>query len=183
MPILFLAAYACSGLASLIYEVAWTRLLTLYMGHGLAAASTVVAAFMGGLAAGSFLGGRVAPRLTPARTLYTYIALELTVAAIAIVVPYELAALTPLLVWSYRNGAAGFLFSSIRLVSCLTVMFVPALALGATFPIAVRWFVRSGEASFSPPASTVRSFWPGAMWQAEQLPALNTSRPLARSGW
>ncbi|PYQ88899.1 MAG: hypothetical protein DMG03_03055 [Acidobacteria bacterium] len=146
MPILFLAAYACSGLASLIYEVAWTRLLTLYMGHGLAAASTVVAAFMGGLAAGSFLGGRVAPRLTPARTLYTYIALELTVAAIAIVVPYELAALTPLLVWSYRNGAAGFLFSSIRLVSCLTVMFVPALALGATFPIAVRWFVRSGEA-------------------------------------
>ena len=143
---LFLFAYACSGVASLMYEVAWTRLLTLSMGHGLAGASTVVAAFMGGLAAGSFLAGRVAPRLTPAGALYAYVALELTVAAIAIVVPYELSALTPLLVWSYRNGAGGFLFSSIRLASCLTLMFAPALALGATFPIAARWFVRSGEA-------------------------------------
>ena len=50
---LFLAAYACSGLAGLIYEVSWTRLVTLYMGHTIAAASTVVAAFMGGLAGGS----------------------------------------------------------------------------------------------------------------------------------
>jgi predicted membrane-bound spermidine synthase len=50
---LFLAAYACSGFAGLIYEVSWTRLATLYMGHTTAAASTVVAAFMGGLAAGS----------------------------------------------------------------------------------------------------------------------------------
>jgi hypothetical protein len=37
---LFLAAYTCSGLAALIYEVSWTRLLTLYMGHSLAAAGT-----------------------------------------------------------------------------------------------------------------------------------------------
>ena len=41
---LFLVAYTCSGLAGLIYEVTWTRLLTLYIGHTTAAASTVVAA-------------------------------------------------------------------------------------------------------------------------------------------
>ena len=57
---LFLLAYACSGLAGLVYEVSWTRLLTLYMGHTTAAASTVVAAFMGGLAGGAALGGRIA---------------------------------------------------------------------------------------------------------------------------
>ena len=34
----FLLAYACSGLAGLIYEVSWTRLLTLYIGHTTAAA-------------------------------------------------------------------------------------------------------------------------------------------------
>jgi len=143
---LFLAAYMCSGLAGLIYEVSWTRLLTLHMGHSLAAASTVVAAFMGGLAAGSILAGRVAPRLTPTESLYTYIALEVAVGVIAIAVPYELTGLTPLLVWSYRNGSPGFLFATIRLASCLTLMFIPALALGATFPIAVRWFARPGEA-------------------------------------
>ena len=48
----FLLLFAVSGAAALIYEVAWTRLLTLQMGHGIAAASTVLAAFMGGLALG-----------------------------------------------------------------------------------------------------------------------------------
>jgi spermidine synthase len=44
--------FALSGAAALIYEVTWTRLLTLQVGHGVAAASTVLAAFMGGLAVG-----------------------------------------------------------------------------------------------------------------------------------
>src|SRR6266436_4880353 len=111
----------------------WTRLLTLYMGHSLAAASTVVAAFMGGLAAGSILGGRIAPRLTPSRSLYVYVSLEIAIGLVAIVVPLELAALMPLLAWSYHDGAPGLLFGAIRLLSCLAVMFVPALAFGATF--------------------------------------------------
>ena len=42
----FLLAYTCSGFAGLVYEVTWTRQLTLYMGHTTAAASTVVAAPM-----------------------------------------------------------------------------------------------------------------------------------------
>ena len=43
LSVLFLLAYICSGLAGLVYEVSWTRLLTLYIGHSTAAASTVVA--------------------------------------------------------------------------------------------------------------------------------------------
>jgi spermidine synthase len=61
---LFLPAYTCSGFAGLIYEVSWTRLLTLYIGHTTAAASAVVAAFMGGLAIGAAGAGRIASRLT-----------------------------------------------------------------------------------------------------------------------
>ena len=138
---LFVAAYTSSGLAGLIYEVSWTRLLTLYMGHTTAAASTVVAAFMGGLAGGALLGGRVAPRLTSRQALYAYVILESLVGFIALVLPAELAALTPLLSWAYRNGAPGLLFPAIRLLACLAIMLVPATALGATFPLAVRWFV------------------------------------------
>ena len=142
---LFLAAYACSGLAGLIYEVSWTRLLTLYMGHTTAAVSTVVGAFMGGLAGGSAIGGLIAPRLTQKQALYAYILLESLVALLALVLPYELAALKPLLAWSYRDGAPGILFDAIRLLSCLALLSVPAVALGATFPIAVRWFVDASE--------------------------------------
>ena len=54
-----LAAFACSGFAALVYEVVWTRLLTLHLGHTTAAVSTVTAAFMGGLGLGSVFGGHV----------------------------------------------------------------------------------------------------------------------------
>ena len=69
MALLFLAAYTCSGLAGLVYEVSWTRLLTLYIGHTTAAASAVVAAFLGGLAAGAAVGGVVASRIGPRQAL------------------------------------------------------------------------------------------------------------------
>src|ERR1043165_6995289 len=42
--------------------------------------------------------------------------------------------------------------------------------------------VPNGDFSFRPPASWVRSSWPGVMWQAEQLPAVNMVSPLARFG-
>jgi len=66
------------------YEVAWTRLLTLFLGHTTAAVSTVLAAFMGGLAIGSASGGRVASRMTRRQALQMYAALELVVIVSAI---------------------------------------------------------------------------------------------------
>src|SRR5262249_39133652 len=147
---LFLAAYACSGLAGLIYEVSWTRLLTLYMGHTTAAASTVVAAFMGGLAVGLAGGGRIGARLTRSNCLRAYILLGVIGASLALLLPIELVAVRPLLAASYQSGASQLAFPAVRLLSCLVMMFVPAIALGATFPVAVRWYVtdpaRSGRA-------------------------------------
>ena len=143
---LFLAAYLCSGFAGLIYEVSWTRLATLYMGHTTAAASTVVAAFMGGLAGGSAIGGAIATRLRPAQALLTYAVLEGVVVVLALALPWELKALTPLLKSSYANGNPGVLFASIRLLSCLILFTLPSLAIGATFPMAIRWFVTRPQA-------------------------------------
>ncbi|MFQ5444791.1 MAG: hypothetical protein ACE5EK_09260, partial [Nitrospinales bacterium] len=51
-----------SGITGLIYEVVWTRLLTLVMGNTHYSVATVLTAFMGGLALGSFLGGRTIDR-------------------------------------------------------------------------------------------------------------------------
>lgn len=135
---LLLAAYACSGAAGLIYEVSWTRLLTLSMGHSTAAASTVVAAFMGGLAIGSALGGRVADRLSPRRALFTYALLEISVATIALAVGPALSLFNPLLARAYGDGHETVLFGLVRLVVSLLLLSVPAAALGATFPMAVR---------------------------------------------
>ena len=59
---ILIALYTASGAAALVYEVVWTRILTLQLGHTVAAASTVLAAFMGGLAVGAWAAGRFLAR-------------------------------------------------------------------------------------------------------------------------
>src|SRR6266436_237739 len=108
---LFLACYAASGAAALVYEVTWTRLLTLQLGHTVAAASTVLAAFMGGLALGAWLAGRNGLKAVPYVRVVTslgdglqtvpllriYAILELLVAASALAIPLALRASVPAL--------------------------------------------------------------------------------------
>ena len=114
---LFFTLFALSGAAALIYEVIWTRLLTLEMGHTVAGVSTVLAAFMGGLAIGSAVGGRIGGRLSPEQALKTYGILELVIALLALLLPLGLRALHPLLASSYANGNGGAMFATLRFVS------------------------------------------------------------------
>ncbi len=138
----FLALFAVSGAAALIYEVVWTRLLTLQMGHGVAAASTVLAAFMSGLAIGSAIAGRVGGRLSPRRALTIYASLEIAIALLALLLPVGLAALRPMLSGAYADGSGGTTFVILRLATSVLLLAAPAAAMGATFPIASRWMVR-----------------------------------------
>ena len=133
--------YGVSGAAALVYEVTWTRMLTLQIGHGVAAASTVVSAFMGGLAIGSAAGGRLARRLSPQGALRAYVGLEIAVAVLALLLPFGLALLQPLLVTMYADGNSGWMFPLFRLCTSLLLLSLPAAAMGATFPVASRWFV------------------------------------------
>lgn len=137
---LFLAAYTCSGLAGLVYEVGWSRWLTLALGHSTAASATVLAAFMGGLAIGAATAGRWAASVAPRHALYAYAALELGVVVAAVAVPFGLDALSPVFARAYADGGGGLMFSGVRLFSCLVLLGLPAAALGATFPVAARWF-------------------------------------------
>ena len=138
---LFLAAYTISGLAALLYEVAWTRMLTLQMGHTVAAVSTVLAAYMGGLALGTGIAGRLALRFDRRRSLQACAALEFAIAVCAWLLPPALSALRPVLAWAYAGGDAGATFGLIRGLLSFALVIVPTVAMGATFPIAVRWYV------------------------------------------
>ena len=138
----FLFVFAASGAAALIYEVVWTRLLTLHLGHGLAAASAVLAAFMGGLAAGAGAAGRVAGRYSPSRALRVYAGLEIAIAVLALLMPFALVAVRPMLAAAYADGAGGGPFALLRLATSVLLLCVPAACMGATFPIASRWMVR-----------------------------------------
>src|SRR2546421_7019798 len=135
---LFVLLYAASGAAALVYEVTWTRLLTLQLGHTVAAASTVLAAFMGGLALGAWLAGR-----TSRRGLHPYAALEILIALWALILPFVLGAMVPTLAWAYADGTTPLRFAIVRVIISLAVLAVPAAAMGATFPIAADWYSHS----------------------------------------
>jgi spermidine synthase len=153
---LFVACYAASGAAALVYQVAWTRLFSLQLGHTTAASSTVLAAFMGGMAVGAWIGGRARTE-AGRRLLLLYAAIELFIAAIAIALPGALLALVPALTWAYADGATPTLFAFVRVAISLVLVGLPAGAMGATFPIAVAWLVsvtkRANATSESTPAA------------------------------
>ena len=142
---LFVLVYLLSGAAALVYEVVWARMLTLQMGSTVTAVGTVLAAFMGGMAGGALLAGRIAPGLERRQALRGYAALELLIAACALLVPLALAGLRPLLAVAYADGAGGAWFAAVRMLTSLTVLAMPAAAMGATLPLAVRWFVGPTE--------------------------------------
>jgi spermidine synthase len=76
----FLLAYTLSGCAALAYEVVWTRVLTLRMGHSIAAVSSVLAAVLGGMALGALVAGLPASRRTPRGAVRLYGWLEVAIA-------------------------------------------------------------------------------------------------------
>ena len=131
--------YAASGAAALVYQVAWVRSFTLTLGHTVAASSTVLAAFMGGLAVGTWAAGRLPPARS--RSLAAYAVLELVIAAVAIALPDILSALDPLLVWAYADGTVPMRLAIVRVAISLMLLGIPAAAMGATYPIAVSWLV------------------------------------------
>ncbi len=82
------ALYLVSGVAALVYQVAWQRILALYTGVGLYSVAVIVAAFMAGLGAGSHLGGWWSARLDRRAALRRFALVEMSVGAFGIASPW-----------------------------------------------------------------------------------------------
>src|SRR5437870_874010 len=77
--------FFASGFSGLVYQVAWVRLLTPVFGVTAYAISTVIASFMGGLALGSFVAGRVIDRRRDPLRIYAL--LEAGIGVYALLTP------------------------------------------------------------------------------------------------
>src|SRR5712671_7576349 len=77
------ALFAASGFAGLVYESIWTHYLKLFLGHAAYAQALVLAIFMGGMALGSWLAARLAPRWRD--PLLAYALVEAVVGAASLV--------------------------------------------------------------------------------------------------
>ena len=68
-----------SGAAALIDEIVWSRQLVLVFGNTTQAVSAILTGFFGGIAIGSFVGGRVADRVRDPLRMYGLLELALAV--------------------------------------------------------------------------------------------------------
>ena len=140
-----LTLFFLSGAASLVYEAVWNRLLVLQMGNTAYSLTTILTVFMGGLALGSFVGGRVASRLDD--PLRTYGWLELGIGIYCAFVPFGIAALEPVMRWMYNAWFETFLaFSLFQFLACGAVLLLPIVAMGATLPIVSDFVARQSSA-------------------------------------
>ena len=137
-----LLCFALSGAAGLVYQVVWIRQLSLVFGNTAQAVSTVVAAFLAGLALGSYAWGRRAARMR--RPLAAYVSLEALIALSAIGVTVGLPALDILLLpaWSVDSlNSIGW--QALRFALVLVIVGVPTALMGGTLPVIGRVWVSS----------------------------------------
>jgi len=128
------AAFLVSGAAGLMHEVVWSRLLSNLFGATALAVATVLAAFMAGLAIGSWVIGSRAPGLGDRRGLYAR--LEIGIGVAALLVPLALGLMEPLYGWLWRRFHLSFAaFSLVRFVVAGTILVAPTIMMGATFPV------------------------------------------------
>ncbi len=117
----------------------WLRQLILILGSTLFATSAILSTFMGGLALGSFLAGRVADR-SRYRPLRLYGLLETGIGLYALVVPILFRALTPFYqaVWEHGGSESFTILALAKFVGVALVLLPPTILMGASLPVLAR---------------------------------------------
>ena len=137
-----------SGIAGLIYQVLWLRRLSLVFGVTVYAASTVLAAFMAGLAVGSALSDRILRRgrgphradfarwgggLSP---LAAFGIAEILVGVTGLLSPFLLDAAANLYSALHRTAPDSLgVLTVARLISSFAILAVPTAMMGVTLPL------------------------------------------------
>ena len=123
-----------SGIAGLIYQVLWLRRLSLVFGVTVYAASTVLAAFMAGLAIGSALSGRILRRgLSP---LAAFGIAEILVGVTGLLSPFLLDAASTLYSALHRTAPDSLtVLTAGRLISSFAILALPTAMMGMTLPL------------------------------------------------
>src|SRR5262245_61206693 len=132
-------AFFFSGASALVYQVAWQRILALHSGVGIYSIAMIVGAFMGGLGAGSYLGGVWSTRVSPERALRVFAFLELGIGA------FGAASCFLYYDWLYLRGAG--LYASAWSAGFLhfLALLLPTGLMGMSLPFLVRATVRAAE--------------------------------------
>jgi spermidine synthase len=132
IPFKILLLYFFSGVSALVYEIVWARMFGLIIGTAVAAWAAVLVAYMGGMAIGAVAGGRIADRVR--RPLQFFVFFEAGIGLFGAASPailhgvQQLYAIMPFL-------------PGMQTIIAVTVLIVPTMLMGATFPVVSRALV------------------------------------------
>ncbi len=148
---LLLAGLAISGVTSFAYEIYWTRSLVFLLGNSTYAVTTMLTAFLAGLALGGYLVRFLVDRVADRVALFGWIQVLLGVTA-AVALPLLFAVAEPERIRIHVVEAArGSDLATLRFGVALLLMLVPAMLIGTTFPL----LGRIGVADLERTGSTV----------------------------
>lgn len=136
---IILLFFVLSGASSLLYQVVWVRLLSLFFGSDVYSATITLSVFMAGLALGSRLAGLVGDRVR--NPLLVYGALEILTGVAALFVPHILTSFQSVYQQIYNNDfdTAPWLYHGFRAAVAAATLIVPTTLMGATLPLLVRY--------------------------------------------
>ena len=150
MNVLIYFLFALSGFAGLIYEGSWARYLKLFLGHSSYGQVLTLCIYMGGLAIGSFVAGKLVEKVK--RPLLGYAAVELAIGigGVAYHPLYNL--LTGFFFDSEFTAGLGHVGAEVAKVILATGSTLPiAIAVGMTFPFIASGLMRKSGAEVSLP--------------------------------
>ena len=142
------ALFSLSGACALVYQLAWVRYFTLEFGSTTLAVATVVATFMGGLAAGALWGGNLGTRSK--LPLRTYGWLELGLSGYVLASPWTFPTIFNMLGMAVAGAHESFvLLTSLRFLAAVLLILPPTVLMGATLPVLTSWLHRqSGSGAY-----------------------------------
>lgn len=133
-----------SGLSALVYQLLWMRHLGLIFGNTVYAGTTVLTAFMSGLAIGSHVFGRFSERLR--NPLKCFALLEFGIAIYALSIPFLFTSLRLVYRLAYQNVSDNLLFlTPLRFILAFLLLLLPTLFMGGTLPVIGRAFARENQ--------------------------------------
>ncbi|MGA1844573.1 MAG: fused MFS/spermidine synthase [bacterium] len=139
---LILTFLLLSGSCGLIYEIIWMKMLTLVIGNTVFSITTVLSAFMLGLALGSFLAGRFIGRVK--EPLRTYGILQGGIGVYVLILSGLVTGTEPLFRFIYQHVSTSFyMISLLRFFICGAILLVPTTLMGATLPVLSKYFVET----------------------------------------
>lgn len=133
--------FFATGASSLIYQIVWLRILSRTTGISIHATATVVAAFMAGLALGSYLIGRMIDKRND--ELRVYGILEFLVGLTALLIPTLFSASVPIYSAVYQGTGESVSVTAfvMGLVSFVTLL-IPTALMGGTLPVLTSYLVK-----------------------------------------